>query len=177
MPRGLLGPREVPRIWDRHVLNCAVLTQLLPGGTRVCDIGSGAGLPGLVLAIARPDLSVVLLEPLLRRYDFLVETVEALSLTNVTVRRARAEDLHGELAVPVVTARAVASLDRLAAWALPLLAPGGQLLALKGASAESELRGAAPTLRRLGAVNWSLETVGSGVVTPPTTVVRVTTAR
>lgn len=175
--RGLLGPHEVPRLWERHLLNCGVLSELLAPGARLCDIGSGAGLPGLVLAVARPDLDVVLLEPLLRRYAFLTETVGALPLANVTVIRARAEEMHGRLHTPVVTARAVATLGRLAEWALPLLEPGGELLALKGASAESELRGAAPTLRRLGAVNWSLEHIGSGFLDPPATVLRITAGR
>ncbi len=136
--RGLLGPREAPRLWERHLLNCAGLAELVQAG-RVLDLGSGAGLPGLVLAALRPDLDVVLVEPLLRRAAFLTEAVAALGLAEVTVLRARAEDLAGREEADVVTARAVAPLDRLAGWALPLLRPGGRLLALKGERAELEV--------------------------------------
>src|SRR4051812_18270942 len=137
--RGLLGPRETPRLWERHLLNCAGLTELIEPGQQVLDVGSGAGLPGIVLAIRRPDLQVVLVEPLLRRATFLTEAVEELGLANVSVRRARAEDLAGVISAPVVVARAVAPVDRLGAWTLPLLLPGGRLLALKGEAAEGEL--------------------------------------
>ncbi len=131
--RGLLGPREVPRLWERHLLNCAVLEPLIPADAAgLCDVGSGAGLPGLVLAALRPDLAVTVLEPLLRRTTFLTEAVDALGLTRVEVLRGRAEDWAGRRTWPVVTARAVAPLDRLAGWCLPLLTPGGLLLALKG---------------------------------------------
>lgn len=156
--RGLLGPREAPRLWDRHLLNCAGLTDLLAPGEVVLDLGSGAGLPGLVLAARRPDLTVVLVEPLLRRATFLTEAVEALGLGQVMVRRARAEELAGQLLVDVVTARAVAPLDRLAAWALPLLRPGGRLLALKGARADEELAACGPALQRDGGnTSWVVE--------------------
>jgi 16S rRNA (guanine527-N7)-methyltransferase len=161
--RGLLGPREVDRIWSRHVLNCAVLEPWLPQASRVCDLGSGAGLPGLVLALVRPDLQVVLLEPLLRRDTFLREVVSALDLTQVTVVRARAEEYaHERPAHDVVVARAVAPIDRLAGWALPLLRPGGELLALKGATAATEVAAAAPTLDRLGVVDREVLTSGEG---------------
>src|SRR3954466_9810814 len=110
--RGLIGPREVPRLWERHLLNCAVVSDLMPEGSSVCDIGSGAGLPGIVLAIRRPDLSVTLLEPLLRRALFLGEAVEALGLETVEVVRARAEELHGQRTFSVVTSRAVAPLPK-----------------------------------------------------------------
>ena len=135
--RGLLGPREVPRLWERHLLNCAGLSELIADGEVVLDLGSGAGLPGLVLALQRPDVQVVLVESLQRRADFLVEAVAALGLRNTLVRRARAEELS--LQVDVVTARAVAPLDKLAGWALPLLRPKGRLLALKGEKAAEEL--------------------------------------
>ena len=123
--RGLIGPREAPRIWERHLLNCAVLTDAVERDADVCDIGSGAGLPGLVIAIRRPDLRVTLVEPLLRRATFLSEAVERLGLERVEVVRARAEDLHGSAGFSVVTSRAVAPLPRLLAWSLPLLQPGG----------------------------------------------------
>lgn len=166
--RGLLGPREVDRLWERHLLNSAVVAPLLDAGARVVDVGSGAGLPGIPLALARPDCSVVLLEPLARRAAFLTEVVEDLGLgPRVSVVRARAEE-HARTtpAYDVAVARAVAPLDRLAGWCLPLLRPGGRLLALKGERAADEVA-AAPAL---GA---SIERVGDGVVDPPATVVVV----
>ena len=171
--RGLLGPREVPRLWDRHLGNCAAVAALVPPAASVIDVGSGAGLPGVVLAIVRPDIRVVLVEPMQRRTAFLQETARALGLGNVDVRRGRAEELHGRLHAQVVTARAVAPLDRLASWCLPLLEPGGTLLAVKGSTAADELVGAAPTLRRLGAVDWAVEVVGVDILEVPATVVRV----
>ncbi|HSP61109.1 MAG TPA: 16S rRNA (guanine(527)-N(7))-methyltransferase RsmG [Ornithinimicrobium sp.] len=144
---GLVGPREAPRLWERHLLNCVLLESLVPEGSRVIDIGSGAGLPGLVLAVARPDVTVHLVEPLLRRTTWLERTVSVLELDNVVVHRARAEQV--DLTAPVVTARAVAALGTLAGWALPLLEPGGRLLALKGATAEDELAEARPVLDEL----------------------------
>ena len=171
--RGLLGPREVPRLWERHILNCAVVAELLPVGAELCDVGSGAGLPGIVLALARPDLAVTLLEPLLRRTSFLDETITVLGLSNVEVLRGRAEEFAGKRRFDVVTSRAVAPLDRLAGWSLPLLRTGGEMVALKGGSADAELAETADVLKRLGAARWSIQTVGAGVVDPPTTVVRV----
>ncbi len=171
--RGLIGPREAPRLWERHLLNCAVLGELIPSGATVCDIGSGAGLPGLVLAIARPDLSVTLVEPLLRRTTFLDEAVQTLSLERVEVVRARAEELHGRRGFDVVTSRAVAPLPKLARWSLPLTRPGGVVVAMKGASAQAEVDDARKELRKLGAGPVSVHTVGVGVVDPPTSVVRV----
>lgn len=159
--RGLLGPREVPRLWERHLLNCAGLSSLVQDGQVVLDLGSGAGLPGIVLALQRPDVQVVLVESLQRRAVFLTECVEQLGLRNTLVRRARAEELHGTLEVDVVTARAVAPVDRLAAWALPLLHVGGRLLALKGEQAGAELEVARPALARLAAVGASVVEVGS----------------
>lgn len=159
--RGLLGPREVPRLWERHLLNCAGLSELVADGEVVLDLGSGAGLPGLVLALQRPDVQVVLVESLQRRATFLSECVEALGLRNTVVRRARAEELHGKVEVDVVTARAVAPVDRLAGWALPLLREGGRLLALKGEQAAAELEIARPVLARLGAVSSSVVEVGA----------------
>ncbi|MFF1677602.1 16S rRNA (guanine(527)-N(7))-methyltransferase RsmG [Streptomyces sp. NPDC058256] len=172
--RGLIGPREVPRLWERHLLNCAVLSEVVPEGVTVCDVGSGAGLPGIPLALVREDLKITLLEPLLRRTTFLTEVVEMLGLDHVTVVRGRAEEVMGKLQpVHVVTARAVAPLDRLAAWGIPLLRPYGEMLALKGDTAEEELKSAATALSKLGAVQTSVLQVGEGVVDPLSTVVRV----
>ncbi|MEU9388586.1 16S rRNA (guanine(527)-N(7))-methyltransferase RsmG [Streptomyces sp. NPDC048324] len=172
--RGLIGPREVPRLWERHLLNCAVLSEVVPEGVTVCDVGSGAGLPGIPLALVREDLKITLLEPLLRRTNFLTEVVELLGLDHVTVMRGRAEEVMGKLpSVHVVTARAVAPLDRLAAWGIPLLRPYGEMLALKGDTAEEELKAAATALSKLGAVETSILHVGEGVVDPLSTVVRV----
>ncbi len=175
--RGLLGPREVDRIWCRHVLNCATLEPFLPRSASVCDLGSGAGLPGLVLTMLRPDLRVVLLEPLLRRETFLREVVADLDLPGVTVTRARAEEYARERpGHDVVVARAVAPIDRLAGWALPLLRPGGTLLALKGAAASDELASAGSTLDRLGVVDREVITSGEGAnVTHIVRVVRAAT--
>lgn len=170
--RGLIGPREVPRLWTRHVLNCAVLQELIETDQRVVDVGSGAGLPGVALAIARPDLHLVLVEPLERRVMWL-ETVAADLGLDVEVRRARAEDVVGSVRAPVVTARAVAPLERLAAWGLPLLEPGGSLLAIKGRSAAEELAAASPVVRRLGAVEHDVVECGTRLLDVPTTVVRV----
>ena len=172
--RGLIGPREVPRLWERHLLNCAVLSEVVPEGVTVCDVGSGAGLPGIPLALVRGDLLITLLEPLLRRTTFLTEVVELLGLDHVTVARGRAEEVMGKLPpVHVVTARAVAPLDRLATWGIPLLRPYGEMLALKGDAAEEELKSAATALSKLGAVATSIVHVGEGVVDPMSTVVRV----
>ena len=177
--RGLIGPREADRLWDRHLLNCAVVadpaTGLIPQGCRVADVGSGAGLPGLVWALARPDISVVLVEPLLRRATFLLEATEELGLTGrVSVLRARAEDAtRGAdwVAVDVVTARAVAPLDRLLGWTVPLLAQGGRLVALKGASADDELAGARALAVAVGLTDLRVVRCGEGVVDPATTVI------
>lgn len=171
--RGLIGPREAPRLWDRHLLNCGVLADAIAEGLDVCDIGSGAGLPGIVLAIARPDLQVTLVEPLLRRTTFLDEVVADLSLDNVEVVRARAEELHGSREFSIVTSRAVAPLDRLLAWSMPLVRKGGALVAMKGSSAREEVEAAAVALRRHGAGAVSVSTYGSGVIDPQATVVRV----
>jgi 16S rRNA (guanine527-N7)-methyltransferase len=170
LERGLIGPRELPRIWNRHILNCAVVHTAIAAGAVVADVGSGAGLPGVVLAIARPDLAVTLVEPMQRRTEFLTEVVADLGLSNVSVRRARAETLAGELAVDVVTARAVATLDQLARWTLPLLSAEGRLMALKGRSVLAEITRAAPALRAMGAVSWQVCEYGSDIVDPPTRV-------
>ncbi|MBK3391081.1 16S rRNA (guanine(527)-N(7))-methyltransferase RsmG [Streptomyces sp. DEF1AK] len=172
--RGLIGPREVPRLWERHLLNCAVLSEAIDEGVSVCDVGSGAGLPGIPLALVRPDLTITLLEPLLRRTTFLTEVVELLGLDHVTVVRGRAEEVLGKLPpVHVVTARAVAPLERLAGWGVPLLRPYGEMLALKGDTAEEEVKAASAALSKLGAVSTSVVQGGEGIVDPLSTVVRV----
>lgn len=171
--RGLIGPREVPRLWGRHLLNCAVVADLMPEHSSVCDIGSGAGLPGLVLAIRRPDLSVTLLEPLLRRTTFLDLAVQRMGLDNVTVHRGRAEELHGDAVFDVVTSRAVAPMDRLARWSLPLVRSGGLFLAMKGSSAADELEQSQKVLRRLGGKDAQVVSVGGQWLSPPVTVVSV----
>nr|WP_246051166.1 16S rRNA (guanine(527)-N(7))-methyltransferase RsmG [Nocardioides guangzhouensis] len=171
--RGLIGPREVPRLWERHVLNCAVLGEAIPEDSAVCDIGSGAGLPGLVLAIARPDLRVTLVEPLLRRTTYLSEVVADLGLDQVEVVRGRAEALHGERTFDVVTSRAVAPLGRLLDWSMPLVAPTGALVAMKGSSVSDEIEAAEPELTRWGCAVPEVVELGADVVSPPTRVLRV----
>lgn len=182
--RGLIGPRETPRLWERHLLNCAVVSERIPEGASVIDVGSGAGLPGLVLAIARPDLTVTLVEPLARRTAFLIEAVQRLGLTrDVRVFRGRAEEAAAgsrdrePLSADIVTARAVAPLDRLASWCLPLVAPGGRLVALKGASAADEITEHTEAVTRLGGGTPELHRCGEGVIDPPATVVEVVRER
>ena len=170
--RGLIGPREIPRLWERHVLNCAALASVLPQG-RVADVGSGAGLPGMVIAIARPELSVTLVEPLLRRTSFLEGVIDDLGLSNVEVVRARAEELHATRSFDVVTSRAVAPLDRLARWCLPLVDPGGAMIAMKGASAADEVASHRKALHRLGATEPVVRQVGENVLATPTTIVEL----
>ena len=171
--RGLIGPREAPRLWERHLLNCAVLGELLPTEASVCDIGSGAGLPGLVLAVARPDLRLTLVEPLLRRTTFLDEVVDQLQLSNVEVVRARADALHGRRRFDVVTSRAVAPLERLLGWSMPLVAPEGALVAMKGSSVHEEITQAAPVLQRLGCAQPTVHILGEGLLPSTTTALRV----
>ncbi len=172
--RGLIGPRETERLWDRHLLNCAVVAELLPERGVLVDIGSGAGLPGVVLAMLQPSLDVILLEPLLRRSAFLEECVATLGLSNATVVRARAEDkAAAHITADIATARAVAPLDRLVGWAARLLRPGGELLAIKGQSAEEEIEAARGVLSRLGVVSAEVLQAGHGRVVSATTVVRV----
>lgn len=176
--RGVIGPREVPRLWTRHVLNCAVVAELVPEGAVVLDVGSGAGLPGLVLAMARPDLELVLVDSALRRVRWLEHAVSVVDEASagpplrVRVVRARAEDLAGQEEADVVTSRAVAPLDRLARWCAPLVAPGGQLLAVKGESAAEEVEEHASALRRVGLLEPEVLTCGSGMLDEVTTVVR-----
>jgi 16S rRNA (guanine527-N7)-methyltransferase len=169
--QGLIGPHEVPRLWDRHLLNCAVVTELIgPGYRTLVDIGSGAGLPGVVLALLRPELDVILLEPMERRCRFLAECTAELGLANASVLRGRAEETR--LRADVATARAVAPLSRLAELAAGVVRPGGMVLAIKGRTAADELRKARPVLRRIGARGAEVVRAGQGKVDPATTVVR-----
>lgn len=173
--RGLIGPRELDRLWERHLLNSAVLTELLPPECRVIDVGSGAGLPGIPLAIARPDLHLILLEPMARRVTWLQEVIAELDLTAEVVRgRAEEGPVRERLAdQDAVTARAVAPMERLAKWCLPLLRPGGRLLAMKGATAQEELERDAAAIRKAGGGHAEVVSCGDGVLDVPTTVVVV----
>lgn len=171
--RGLIGPREAPRLWDRHVLNCAVLSEVLPQGATLADLGTGAGLPGLVIAIARPDLQITLVEPLLRRTTFLDEVVAELELDHVEVVRGRAEELHGKRSFDVVTSRAVAPLERLLTWSMPLVAPTGAMVAMKGSSIGDEIEEARATLTKFKCAEPELSVLGEGVVENPTHAIRV----
>lgn len=168
--RGILGPREVDRIWDRHIYNCAVVQELIPEEATVLDVGSGAGLPGLVLAIIRPDLKVGLIEPLQRRCEFLTEVINDLELANqVTVHRGRAQEFKGPKA-DVVTGRAVAPLHKFLSWTNNLVKPEGQILAMKGSSAATEI---AEAEKLLVGKTAEIVQVGAGLVDPLTTVVRI----
>lgn len=182
--RGLLGPREGQRLWERHLLNSAVVAELVPAAVRVVDVGSGAGLPGVPLAVARPDLQVTLVEPMRRRRDFLMECVAELGLEGVAVVGARAEELTGRVEAEVVVARAVARLARLLSWTLPLTAAGGQVLAVKGSTVTEELaelglpagRGPhSPPAHWVarGAEQIEVREAGCGVIDPPAIVVCV----
>lgn len=171
--RGLIGPREIPRLWGRHVLNCAVIESEIAQGSHVADVGSGAGLPGLCLAIARPDLELTLIEPLERRVIWLQEVVDDLGLDNVTIMRARAEQAVGMVTADVVTARAVSALSNLAGLTIPLLDGEGEVVAIKGRSAADEIEKATKVIRKLGGVQTSVVTVGQDLLEEPTTVVRI----
>lgn len=172
--RGLIGPREVPRLWERHVLNCAVVQELIEEGAKVADVGSGAGLPGLCLAIARPDLTLTLIEPLERRVIWLTEIVEDLGLENVDIMRSRAEQAVGYVEADYVTARAVSALVGLLDITLPILRGTGQLLALKGRTAAEEITKAKKKLNKYGARETEILLAGENLLEEPTTVVRVT---
>jgi len=172
--RGLIGPAEAARLWDRHLINCAVVAELVPRPATLIDLGSGAGLPGIVLAMLLPDVEITLLEPMARRVVFLDECVRELGLGNVAVHRGRAEDVAGQFAADVVTARAVAPLDRLAGLALGLVRTGGLVLAIKGAGAGQEVTRATSVLRRLGARDVQVVTAGDGETGAGATVVRFT---
>ncbi|TFV62109.1 16S rRNA (guanine(527)-N(7))-methyltransferase RsmG [Geodermatophilus sp. DF01-2] len=174
--RGLIGPREVPRLWERHVLNSAAVADAVPPGARVVDVGSGAGLPGIPLALARPDIRLTLVEPMARRVEFLEEVVAELGAPWRVVR-GRAEERSVRAAVgpvDVVTARAVAALPRLVSWCRGLLRPGAQLIALVGARAVEELSTLAPELEAAGMREVHARAVGAGLGNAATTVVVMT---
>lgn len=171
--RGLIGPREVPRLWGRHVLNCAVVEEFIAENASVTDVGSGAGLPGLCLAIARPDLSLTLIEPLERRVIWLDEVIEDLGLKNVDILRSRAEQAVGMVDADYVTARAVSALVGLLDITLPILRGQGELLALKGRSAAEEITKARKKLNKYGAREVDILTPGETLLEEPTTVVQV----
>ena len=173
--RGLIGPREAPRIWERHILNCAVVAELVPDGARLVDVGSGAGLPGIPLALARPDLGIVLVEPLSRRVDWLRSVIADLGLA-IEVERGRAEEPAVRRrweGADVVTARAVAPLHRLAGWCLPFVRPGGLMMAVKGESAPQEVERDSAVVQRMGGGVPRIERCGVGVIDPPSTVIVV----
>jgi 16S rRNA (guanine527-N7)-methyltransferase len=170
--RGLIGPAEAARIWERHLLNCAVVAELVPDRGVLADLGSGAGLPGIVLALLRPECDVLLVESMARRAAFLTECVAELGLPRVQVVRGRAEDLAREVSADIVSARAVAPLGKLAGWAVGLCRPGGTVLAIKGAGALDEVARAGPELSQLGVTDLEVLQVGSDKVDPPATVVR-----
>lgn len=159
--RGIVGPGEAARIWDRHLLNCGVISRLIPPRCSLVDLGSGAGLPGIVLAILLPHARVTLVEPMARRVEFLGECVLALGLQNAEVLRGRGEELAGRLSADVVTSRAVAPLDRLAGLSAGLARSGGRVVAMKGASAPAELARARPALARLGVADARVEVTRS----------------
>ena len=172
--RGLIGPLELPRLWTRHLLNSVVIAPFFGAGGRVGDVGSGAGLPGLVLAIARPDVSWVLIEPMERRVAWLTEQAAELGLQNVEVMRSRAEDYRPAPPLDQVTARAVSALRTLIPLTAPLVRRGGELVLLKGAAATAEIGAAEKQIRRFGLTDVRVEVVGEGVISEPTRVVRAT---
>ncbi|MBO3089119.1 16S rRNA (guanine(527)-N(7))-methyltransferase RsmG [Cellulomonas sp. zg-ZUI40] len=175
--RGLVGPREVARLWERHLLNSAAVVPFLPEDGLIVDVGSGAGLPGVVIAAMRPRAQVMLVEPMERRVTWLLDVVERTGLANVEVRRARAQELDGAVEADVVTARAVASLDKLYRWTTPLVRQGGSVLAMKGARAEEELAAAAGVMRSLGLVDGRVHEVTTIAGTEPTRVVSAVRGR
>ena len=170
--RGLIGPLELPRLWTRHILNSAIAAPLFHGS--VADVGSGAGLPGIVLAIARPDVDWTLIEPMERRVDWLTEQVRALELDNVTVLRGRAEDVGLSGTFDMVTARAVSALKTLIPWTAPLVRSGGELALLKGQNAQNEITAAQKQIRKFLLSDVRVETLGEGVLDESTRVVRAT---
>jgi 16S rRNA (guanine527-N7)-methyltransferase len=171
---GLIGPLELPRLWTRHILNSALLAPLLEARGRVADVGSGAGLPGLVLAIARPDVDFVLIEPMERRTDWLRGESDRLGLQNVTVVRGRAEDVADDVVVDQVTARAVSALSKLIPLTVPLVRSGGQLILMKGARVDEEIEKARKVILRKRLSNVEVLELGEGVVDETTRVFRAT---
>lgn len=169
---GLIGPQELPRLWTRHILNSALLAPLVRTGSRVADIGTGGGMPGLVLGIIRTDAEFVLIEPMERRCAWLTEQIERLELSNVEVRRGRAEEFHGAFEVDQITARAVTALRKLIPLTAPLLRDGGDMLFLKGAAVESEIAAAEKVLRKYRLHDIAVEELGSGQLAETTRVFR-----
>ncbi|MDO5726519.1 MAG: 16S rRNA (guanine(527)-N(7))-methyltransferase RsmG [Bowdeniella nasicola] len=157
--RGLIGPRELPRLWSRHILNCTAINNFIPTDVRVADVGSGAGLPGIVLAVTRPDLRITLIEPMERRIEWLAEIVEILDLPHVDIVRARAEEIHGHNTFDIVTARAVAALDKLMRLTMPLINGGGALIALKGERAQQEVDTSVKVQRKFRVKSCEVHTV------------------
>ena len=170
---GLLGPRELDKLWSRHILNSAVVAELVKPGDKVADLGSGAGLPGIPMAIARPDAEFVLIEPMERRSNWMLQVVEDLGLKNVRVLRSRAEDVS-EQDFDIVTARAVAALDKLLKMCVPLLKPGGALIALKGSKAAEEIANAKKLEKKLGISSFEILVCGEKFLSEPTSVVKTT---
>ena len=170
---GLLGPRELDKLWTRHILNSAVVAETVKAGDLVADVGSGAGLPGIPMAIALPEAHFVLIEPMERRSNWMLEVIEELGLTNVEVRRARAEDVF-DLKFDIVTARAVAALDKLLRLTVHLLKPGGSLIALKGSKAAEEIEAARKLQKKLGIASFEIQICGEKFLAEPTSVVKTT---
>ena len=170
---GLLGPRELDKLWSRHILNSAVVAETVKVGDLVVDIGSGAGLPGIPMAIALPEANFVLIEPMERRSNWMLEVIEELGLTNVQVRRARAEEVL-DLKFDIVTARAVAALDKLIRLTVHLLKPGGSLIALKGSKAAEEIEVARKLQKKLGIASFEIQICGEKFLAEPTSVVKTT---
>lgn len=175
--RGLIGPRELPRLWERHLLNSAAVVPFLPSSGLIVDVGSGAGLPGVVIAAMLPQAEIVLVEPMERRVAWLHDVVDRTRLTNVEVRRARAQELEGALEADAVTARAVASLDKLFRWTAPLVREGGTVIAMKGARAEEELAAAAKAMRASGLTDGQVHEATTIAGTEPTRVVSAVRGR
>ena len=170
---GLLGPRELDKLWSRHILNSAVVSETVKAGDLVADVGSGAGLPGIPMAIALPEAHFVLIEPMERRSNWMLEVIEELGLTNVEVRRARAEEVL-DLKFDIVTARAVAALDKLIRLTAHLLKPGGSLVALKGSKAAEEIEVARKLQKKLGIASFEIQICGEKFLAEPTSVVKTT---
>ena len=170
---GLLGPRELDKLWSRHILNSAVVAETVKAGDLVADVGSGAGLPGIPMAIVLPEAHFVLIEPMERRSNWMLEVIEELGLTNVEVRRARAEEVL-DLTFDIVTARAVAALDKLLRLTVHLLKPGGSLIALKGSKAAEEIEAAKRLQKKLGIASFEIQICGEKFLAEPTSVVKTT---
>lgn len=178
--RGFIGPKEIDRLWERHILNCAVVGEVIAPSATVVDVGSGAGLPGIPLALARPDLQITLIEPLLKRFDYLNEVRQELDLPNVSVIRGRAEEkaVRNQLSkVDVVTSRAVAPLGKLTRWSLPLVKIGGTMIALKGASVRDELTRDYEQVKRAGAGRINIQTMGQSQLKEGTRTILISRAR